>query len=38
MGIDPGDAAHLTDAIKSFAGEILFHSGQWPVVSGQKKI
>jgi hypothetical protein len=33
MGIDPGDAADLTDGIKSFAGDILFHSGHWPVVS-----
>ena len=38
MGFDPGDAAHLTDGIKGFGGDILFHSGQWPVVSGQKKI
>jgi hypothetical protein len=38
VGLDPGDAAHFTDGIKGFAGDVLFHSGQWPVISSQKKI
>jgi hypothetical protein len=26
VGLDPGDAADLTDGIKGFAGDVLFHS------------